>query len=152
MTRKITAAAMVMALIIVPALALSGSESKDGNADKEDAKIAEPDKLLIVWTSGDPEVALNMVFMYAHNAKKKGWWKEVRLVIWGPSAELAVKNADIKSKLMEMDKDGVELMACKACADRYEASKELESMGVEVLYIGQDFTAMLKGPWKVLTF
>lgn len=36
---------------------------------------ANSDKLVILWTSGDREVALKMVFMYGLNAKVKGWWK-----------------------------------------------------------------------------
>lgn len=46
--------------------------------EKEDTK----DKLIVLWTSGDKEVALNMVFMYTLNAKKKGWWDEVGLIVW----------------------------------------------------------------------
>lgn len=33
------------------------------------------DELIILWTSGDKEVALNMVFMYALNSKLNKWWK-----------------------------------------------------------------------------
>ena len=42
---------------------------------------AKPEELVVLWTSGDREVALKMVFMYATNSKKKGWWKEVTLVV-----------------------------------------------------------------------
>lgn len=44
------------------------------------------DRLMVIWSSGDREVALKMVFMYTRNAKIKGWWDEVKLVVWGPSA------------------------------------------------------------------
>ena len=49
---------------------------------------SDSSKLFVLWTSGDREVALKMVFMYTYNAKKYGWWKDITLVVWGPSAKL----------------------------------------------------------------
>ena len=46
------------------------------------------DKLVILWTSGDREVALKMVFMYAGNAPRHGWWDDITLIVWGPSTSL----------------------------------------------------------------
>ncbi len=46
------------------------------------------EKLVVVWTGGDREVALKMVFMYSFNSKKRGWWNVVTLIVWGPSASL----------------------------------------------------------------
>ena len=51
-------------------------------------KISKPDELIVLWTSGDREVALKMAFMYTLNSKRFDWgWKEVTLVVWGPSCE-----------------------------------------------------------------
>lgn len=47
---------------------------------------------------------------------------------------------------------GVEVVACKACADSYGVSEVLEGMGIEVKFMGQPLTEMLKGDWKVITF
>ena len=47
---------------------------------------------------------------------------------------------------------GVEIVACKACADSYGVSEVLEGMGIDVKYMGQPLTEMLKGDWKVITF
>ena len=33
------------------------------------------DRLVILWTSGDKEVAEKMVFMYTINAKQYEWWQ-----------------------------------------------------------------------------
>ena len=38
-------------------------------------------KLAVLWTSGDPEVAEKMAFMYTYNAKKQGWFDEVVLIV-----------------------------------------------------------------------
>ena len=53
------------------------------------------EKLVVFWTSGDKEVALKMAFMYTFNSKKKGWWDDVTLLIWGPSANLTAKDSEI---------------------------------------------------------
>ena len=52
--------------------------------------MSQLNKLLVVWSSADREVALHNVFMYTHNAKKNAWWDEVRLLLWGPSDRLGV--------------------------------------------------------------
>jgi len=54
------------------------------------------DKLIVLWTSGDKEVALNIIFMYTLNAKKRNWWKEVCLIIWGPSSKLLSEDLELQ--------------------------------------------------------
>ncbi|PKL11189.1 MAG: DsrE family protein, partial [Spirochaetae bacterium HGW-Spirochaetae-6] len=44
------------------------------------------EKLIVVWSTADKEVASKMVFMYTLNAKKFSWWQEITLIVWGPSA------------------------------------------------------------------
>lgn len=112
---------------------------------------AETSKLAIVWTSADREVALKMAFMYAYNAKKNGWWDKVKLVVWGPSAKLLAEDKDMQTQIYEMKTIGVELAACKACSDQYGVSETLENLGIEVIYMGEPLTDMLKSDWKVLT-
>lgn len=119
----------------------------------QERKAAEPSgKLLVVWTSGDREVALNMVFMYTYNAKKNGWWKDVRLVVWGPSAKLLSQDTELQEYVKKMKDAGVEFLACKACADTYKVSPALAALGVEVKYMGAPLTEMLKSGWTTLTF
>jgi len=106
----------------------------------------------IIWSSADPEVATHMLFMYAHNSIKRGWWQEVRLIVWGPSAKLLVKNVELQKKIKEMAVDGVDVWACKACADKYAISDDLENLGINVVFVGELFTQMLQTDWKVITF
>lgn len=113
---------------------------------------ATKDKLVIVWSSGDPEVALNMVFMYAKNSMLRGWWPQVTLVVWGPSARLLTTDNKLQEELGELKKAGVELYACKACADRLGVSNKLEDLGVTVMYMGSPLTEYLKEERAVLTF
>ena len=110
------------------------------------------DHLTVIWSSADPEVAHKVCFMYTHNAKRHGWFENVTLIVWGPSAELATRDTDIQEKLKEMKADGVVLEACKACSDSYGASEKLEELGVDVRYMGTPLTNYLKEGRKVLTF
>ena len=112
----------------------------------------EPSKLLVVWTSADKEVALKMVYMYTYNAKKNGWWDEVRFLIWGPSARLLAEDQELQEYVKKMKTEGVEIIACKACADSYGISEKLEGIGAKVFYVGKDLTAMLKSDWVTVTF
>lgn len=111
----------------------------------------DKENLVVLWTSGDREKALKMVFMYSKNAKLRGWWKNVIIIIWGPSAELAVKDAEIHQALKEIQEAGVVLQACKACSDMYGTSADLEKLGVDVQYIGETFTDYLKREYTVIT-
>ena len=115
-------------------------------------EIPASESVFIIWSSGDPEVARNLAFMYAHNALRNGWWERVRLIIWGPSARLACQDPDIAERIRTMIRDGVEVWACRSCADNYGLSEELKALGADVLYVGEPVTAMLKGGWKQLTF
>ena len=128
----------------------------DTQAGTESAVTAEQEsettKLGVVWTSGDREVALKMVFMYTFNAKRQGWFDEVRFVIWGPSQKLLVEDEELKEYLGRMQEAGVEVVACQACANMYDVVSDLEECGVDVRYMGQPLTAMLQGDWKVMTF
>ena len=112
----------------------------------------EPSRLAVLWTSGDPEVATKVAFMYTLNAKRQGWFDEVTLIVWGPSAKLLAENAELQEGVTAIAEVGVDIVACKACADSYGVSEVLEEMGVEVKYMGQPLTEMLKGDWEVITF
>ncbi len=114
--------------------------------------MSDPTRLVVIWSSADREVALHSMFMYTHNSKKKGWWEEVRLIVWGPSARLLVEDPELQEKINEMKGDGVELLACRACSDRLGVSEQLEALGIEVLYVGESLTEMLKEGWVCLTY
>ena len=105
-----------------------------------------PDKLLVVWTSADRDVALNMVLMYVQNAQ------QVTLLIWGPSQQLLLQDAEIGDKLTEMRQDGVRLIACRACADKYGIADDLTSRGIEVFGTGPTLTEWLKSDSRVISF
>ncbi len=112
----------------------------------------ESEKLVVLWTSGDAEVAENMVFMYTYNSVRFEWWKDVTLLIWGPSQKLLTENQDLQDYVKKMDEVGIKLLACKACADNYGIAAELGKLGVEVRYTGTDLTEFIKGDYHLVTF
>ena len=111
-----------------------------------------PDKLVVVWTSDDPYVAERVAFMYTHNAKKNGWFREVTLIVWGPSAKLISENTKLQEEVKAMQEDGIVVEACIACANAYGVTEELRKMGYDVKGMGKPLTDYLKSGAKVLTF
>lgn len=112
----------------------------------------ENSKLAVLWTSGDPDVAHRMALMYTHRAKQVKWFDEVTLIVWGPSQRLLVGDKDLQSKVKAMQKDGIIVEACIACAMGYGIVEELRGLGIPVKGMGQPLTDYLKSDWKVLTF
>lgn len=110
------------------------------------------DTLIILWTSGDPEVAKKMVFMYTFNAKKLGWWEKIKFIVWGPSSKLLTQDQELKNKIKDFIEIGIEVEACKACADQYGVTDALSELGVEVKYMGEPLTDYLKSNSKIMTF
>jgi hypothetical protein len=114
--------------------------------------IAVSDSLVVVWTSGDREVARKMVFMYTKNSRLQECWGRVRLLVWGPSARLLSQDQELQAELKELQDAGVELLACKACAHLCGVTDKLQALGIEVIYMGKPLTEMLKSGWHCLTF
>ena len=50
-------------------------------AQTKDITEDNKNKLAVLWTSGDPEVAEKVCFMYTLNAKKQKWFDEVVLIV-----------------------------------------------------------------------
>jgi hypothetical protein len=74
--------------------------------------------LIIVWTNGDREVALKMVFMYTLNAKTREWWDDITLVVWGPSAKILTEDEELQGYMKRIMDSGVTVKACKGCSDQ----------------------------------
>ena len=144
MRRKMTAK-MALLLMIV----FAGAFAQSALAQEE---ASSPGKLAVLWTSGDPDVAHRVAFMYAHTAKKAGWFDEVTLIVWGPSQRLLVGDKDLQKKIKEMQADGVVVEACIACAMSFGIVEELKAIGISVKPMGLPLTNYLKTGWKVLTF
>jgi len=137
--------------LLIAAFGILLSVSQVVNAQTE-SKEPVPDKLVVLWTSDNPYVAERVAFMYTHNAKLSGWFKDVTLIIWGPSAKLITENIRLQEQVRQMQKDGVVVEACIACANAYGVADDLRKLGYDVKGMGKPLTDYLKSGAKVLTF
>jgi hypothetical protein len=111
----------------------------------KEKKSSKPDELVVLWTSGDREVALKMAFMYTLNSRRFKWgWKNVTLVVWGPSSKLLVEDKELQEHIIDMKEAGVKLLACKKCSDSYGVSDDLRRLDIEVKYMGKPLTDFLR--------
>lgn len=93
-----------------------------------------------------------MVFMYATNSLLKKWWGDVHLIVWGATTRLLCENAILREKVRAFQEAGGHVSACKRCAENLGVLEELERIpGIEILYIGENFTRILKSGEKIIT-
>jgi hypothetical protein len=109
------------------------------------------DALLILWTTAERETVLHMVFMYAANARRHGWWPEVKLLVWGAATRALCEDEGLQAGLVEVHEAGVEVIACRKCAENLDRVEALQALGVKVFYTGSLLTDWLKAGKPVLT-
>lgn len=109
-------------------------------------------ELLIVWVTNNKETILNLICLYALNAKAKGWFEEVTLLVWGASQQILCEDEEIKDKIKEMREVGVKFIACKKCSENMYIEEQLQSCGVEIYYTGEFLSDWLKSGKPIMTF
>ncbi|MBN2350202.1 MAG: DsrE family protein [Bacteroidales bacterium] len=117
----------------------------------DSTEIPANEKLVIVWTSGEREVALKMVFMYTYNTQRFNWWKDVTLIVWGPSTKLLSEDTELQEYIKKIMDAGIVVKACKACSDAYGVSDKIADLGITVKYVSE-FTDYIKEGRHILTF
>lgn len=113
--------------------------------------MSKSKKLYILWTNADPITSEKMVMMYGINSKIRNWWDEVTIIIWGATAKFAAENDLIQEKIKQAIHVGINVTACKACAEQLGVLEQLVELGVEVKYWGEGLTEILKENEKLLT-
>ena len=141
---------MKLKIILIALVFVSGS-IKFLNAQDIKTNTAS-DTLVVLWSSGDPEVAEKACLMYANAAKKYNWFKEVILIVWGPSEKLLVENSLLKEKVASMKKNGVIVEACIACSNMYGVTNDLKVCEVDVKGMGVPLTHYLKRGYKIISY
>ena len=109
------------------------------------------EKLNIIWTNANEIVFDKMVAMYAHHAKINGWWNDITLIIWGETATITANSELVKRRMQELIHAGVRVLACKACSDSLGTTEALMKIGIDVKYVGEELTRILKSDEKLLT-
>lgn len=113
--------------------------------------MTEKTTLYILWTNDNIITSEKMVFMYAINAKRYGWWENVTLVVWGATAKLVAENERIQELIAEARESKVYVTACKACSDQLGVSEILQAHDIDVQYLGTSLTNVLKNDGKLIT-
>lgn len=109
-------------------------------------------ELLIVWSTDNKETIINLICLYAFNAKAKGWFDEVTILIWGASQQILCEDEEIKSHIEQMRKIGIKLIACKKCSENMYIEEQLENCGIEIYYTGKFLSDWLKSGKPILNF
>ncbi len=109
-------------------------------------------KLLIVWTSSDIEVAKKMVLLYGSVILPRGYWDEATIMIWGPSAKLLAESEELQESVKIVQETGVKFNCCVVCSDDYGVSDKLASLGIDMVHTGEMLTEALQTDWKTITF
>ena len=102
------------------------------------------DTINILWTTESADTALLFINEYADGAISYGWWNKVRIILWGGSVRLVQSNSFVQVNIMRLVHKGIEVVASKKCADAVGATELLESLEVEVKYMGKELTEILK--------
>jgi hypothetical protein len=110
-------------------------------------------RLLIVWSSGEIEVAKKLVLLYGSVMLPRAYWDEATIMIWGPSAKLLAQESELQEKMKVVQETGVKFNACVVCTDDYGVSDKLRELGVELIHTGEMLTEALQSDdIKVITF
>lgn len=109
------------------------------------------EKLNILWSSDNKDTFFNMLSMYSINSKKRGWWENVNVIIWGASVKLAGEDTQIQSELMEMIHSGITVEACLACSKNFGVHEKLVKLGIDVRYMGIPLTEYIKSGEHLIT-
>ncbi len=109
-------------------------------------------KVFALECTTDREVLLEVGLVYPTNCARNRWLDEVKVIFFGPSEKLAAFDKEVQAKITELQGYGVEVMACKWCADRMNITPQLEAQGIRVLYVGSVISQLIKDGWAQLTF
>ena len=110
------------------------------------------DKLLIVWSSEEKEVATKLILLYGSVMLERKYWDEATIMLWGPSARLLAQDIELQEKVKIVQETGVKFNACVVCTDEYGVSQKLQELGIELIHTGEMLTQSLKDGTKLITF
>ncbi len=114
--------------------------------------MSKDDTLHIIWINSDPVTVKLMVFMYAVNSLRKGWWKHVHMIVWGGAMKLFAEDPEIQARVREFQAAGGDVSACRRCAEELGVVEQMEAFGdIDLFYVGQHVTKLLQDGEKVMT-
>lgn len=110
------------------------------------------ENLLFVLSTDNVDSIMKFPFLYGGVSLPRKYWKRVHVMFWGASITVAKTNETIRTKVLAMQKDGVEFSACVVCSEEYAAVAALESINIVCNHTGDLLTEALQDEsWSVLT-
>ncbi|MGA1862842.1 hypothetical protein OWM07_08155 [Deferribacter thermophilus] len=103
---------------------------------------------ILIWLASGEKEKVKPGIIYGTNAKKYGWVDDVKFVVFGEAEKLMLEDDELFSKIQ----DSVETVYCKFVAEEMNITKDLESKGAKVIYVGEYISNLLKEGYQVLTF
>jgi len=125
---------------------------KESMVETEMQFAGDSSSLVIIWTSGDKEMALKTVLAYALNSKLNGWIQNVTLLAWGPAVQLLGKDKNIQNVFTYLKQAGVTILVDKKCVDDYGLNKEFEGLNLEIKNLGRPLSVFILQKRTILTF
>ncbi|MDO5569973.1 MAG: hypothetical protein Q4F97_00720 [Bacteroidales bacterium] len=110
------------------------------------------EKLTILWTSGEKDVAAKVVLKYAEEIVEHKLWNEIEVIVWGPSVKLLCDDNAVKTKVEKLIYQGVEFSACIVCTDDYGVANILTQMGVRLEMVGEKLTHLIQDQKPLISF
>jgi hypothetical protein len=135
--------------VLCTALLVVGFGRPGGEATA--APEEQPNRLVVLWTADNPDVATHMAFMYMRASKTSNWWDDVTLVVWGPSSKLLAESEKLQSELAKLKEADVRVQACVVCANMYGVADTLRDLGIEVKPMGKPLSDMLQSDWTLIS-
>ena len=122
---------------------MGGLQRPDMQEEAQQAPERAAKKLNVLWTSGDKDTALVMVFKYLHDMQQQTGLDEVTLLIWGAATQLSLEDADMQECICTALASGVRVIAARKWAEQLHGVSRLEALGVEVYPTGSMLTDWL---------
>ncbi len=101
------------------------------------------DKVLVIIGTAEPKKAEAGV-MYAVNTLKYGWMSDVKLIFFGPAETLLLEDPDIQELVRNFHELDHTAVACRFLSDRDGTSDRLSELGLEVAYVGEMISGLIK--------
>lgn len=119
----------------------------------QEGEEVKKEGLVVLWTTGEKDVFTKMLHIYVLNAKKQGWFQDITLIVWGPSAKLLAEDEEMQEMVKQLIDTGVVLEACIWCTNQYQVTEDLKAIGIDVKGMGVPLTKYIKdSKKKVLVF
>jgi len=111
------------------------------------------ENLLIIISTDNVDSILKFPLLYGGVSIPRGYWKRVHIIFWGASITVVQTNEDVRKKVQEMQKDGVQFSSCIVCAQEYNAVEQLQNIGIPCNHTGELLNEALQNDklWATLT-